>query len=217
MNSEFILSQGAGQKLEFAIRRNDGTTEDVDYLSAGENFRAVTLLRTGKAKLVPCNPYLQKIADGVLGATTGQRTLAKAKNLFPGGLDPDFVNWGTDVAGAATEEAPFEVFEMTKNGTFEQILDGFGVDRKKLCWEQDQIITFVENHKDLLHPDGWETFFLFSVKFEEGTEDEREKFFVAYVRRDDGGQHEARVYCLSHDYVWHAEYRHRFVIPQLIL
>ncbi|MES2216410.1 MAG: hypothetical protein V4481_03895 [Patescibacteria group bacterium] len=52
MNSEFTLSQGAGQKLEFAVQRNGGTTEDVDYLSAGENFRAVTLLRTGKAKLV---------------------------------------------------------------------------------------------------------------------------------------------------------------------
>lgn len=52
MNSEFTLSQGAGQKLEFAVQRNDGTPEDIDYLSTGENFRAVTLLRTGKAKLV---------------------------------------------------------------------------------------------------------------------------------------------------------------------
>ncbi len=52
MNSEFILSQGAGQKLEFAVRRCDGTTEDIEYLSTGENFRAITMLRTGKAKLV---------------------------------------------------------------------------------------------------------------------------------------------------------------------
>lgn len=52
MNSEFTLSQGAGQKLEFAVQRNGGTTEDIDYLSTGDNFRAVTLLRTGKVKLV---------------------------------------------------------------------------------------------------------------------------------------------------------------------
>lgn len=52
MNSEFTLSQGAGQKLEFAVQRNGGTPEDIDYLSTGQNFRAVTLLRTGKAKLV---------------------------------------------------------------------------------------------------------------------------------------------------------------------
>lgn len=52
MNSGFTLSQGAGQKLEFAVQRNGGTPEDIDYLSTGENFRAVSLLRTGKAKLV---------------------------------------------------------------------------------------------------------------------------------------------------------------------
>jgi hypothetical protein len=52
MNSQFMLSQGAGQKLEFAVQRNDGTTLDIDYLSSGENFRAVTLLRTGKARIV---------------------------------------------------------------------------------------------------------------------------------------------------------------------
>lgn len=50
--SKFTLSQGAGQKLEFAVQRNGGTTDDIEYLSTGENFRAVTLLRTGKAKLV---------------------------------------------------------------------------------------------------------------------------------------------------------------------
>ncbi|MFA6295199.1 MAG: hypothetical protein WC666_02120 [Candidatus Paceibacterota bacterium] len=55
MNGKFMLSQGAGQKLEFAAQRNDGTSEDIDYLSAGENFRAVTLLRKGKAKLVEVN------------------------------------------------------------------------------------------------------------------------------------------------------------------
>ncbi len=52
MNSEFTLSQGAGQKLEFAVQRNGGASEDIEYLSTGENFRAVSLLRTGKAKLV---------------------------------------------------------------------------------------------------------------------------------------------------------------------
>ena len=52
MNSEFTLRQGAGQKLEFAVQRNDGTTEDIEYLSTGKNFCAVTLLRMGKAKLV---------------------------------------------------------------------------------------------------------------------------------------------------------------------
>ncbi len=52
MNSEFILRQGAGQKLEFAVQRNGGTSADIDYLSTGENFRIVTLLRKGRVRLV---------------------------------------------------------------------------------------------------------------------------------------------------------------------
>ncbi|MBU6231775.1 MAG: hypothetical protein KGI45_01555 [Patescibacteria group bacterium] len=49
---QVILEPGIAQKLQFAINRTDGTYEDVEYLSTGDNFRAVTLLRTGKAKLV---------------------------------------------------------------------------------------------------------------------------------------------------------------------
>ncbi len=54
MNSKLnvVLEPGITQKLQFAINRNDGAYEDVEYLSTGENFRAITLLRTGKAKLV---------------------------------------------------------------------------------------------------------------------------------------------------------------------
>jgi hypothetical protein len=55
MNSELnkvVLEPGIAQKLQFAINRNDGTYEDIEYLSTGENFRAVSLLRTGKAKIV---------------------------------------------------------------------------------------------------------------------------------------------------------------------
>jgi len=49
---QVILEPGIAQKLQFAINRTDGTYEDVDYLSTGENFRAVSLLRTGKARLI---------------------------------------------------------------------------------------------------------------------------------------------------------------------
>ncbi len=52
MSSEFMLSQGAGHKLELAIRRNGGTMDDIEWLSTGQNSSAVSLLRTGKAKLI---------------------------------------------------------------------------------------------------------------------------------------------------------------------
>lgn len=70
MNSSFALTQGAGQKLEFAVQRNDGTTEDIDFLSTGENFRTVTLLRTGKAKLVE----ITEAGEGAVIATAGTPT-----------------------------------------------------------------------------------------------------------------------------------------------
>ena len=49
--SEFILTQGAGQKLEFAVNRNGGSAPDLEWLSAGENFKAVMLLASGQAEL----------------------------------------------------------------------------------------------------------------------------------------------------------------------
>jgi hypothetical protein len=45
------MSQGAGQKLEFAFQRNNGTTSDLDWLSTGENLKSVILLARGEAEL----------------------------------------------------------------------------------------------------------------------------------------------------------------------
>ena len=161
------------------------------------------------------NPYLRSIATGKLVATVGKRVLAKMAKLFTGFLDGDFTNWGTDVPGEAKPETPFEVFEQVRDGKFAEIFAAFGVSLDKLCLSQDLIISFVENYADLLHPKGWATFFLFSVKFDEGTENERAEFFVADVRRGDDGRLEAYVHHLSRDGVWHAEDRYRFVFPQL--
>ena len=161
------------------------------------------------------NPFVRSIATGKLVATAGKRTLAKMSKLFKGFLDHDFVNWDTDVPGEAKPETSFEVFELVKDGKFAEIFATFGVSLDKLCWSQDQIITFVENHADLLHPKGWATFFLFKVKFDEGKENGREEFFVARVDRYGDGQLEAHVLQLSRDFVWYAEGRYRFVVPQL--
>ncbi len=52
MNSTFAMSQGAGQKLEFAFQRNDGSTADLDWLSTGDNLKSVMLLARGEAELI---------------------------------------------------------------------------------------------------------------------------------------------------------------------
>lgn len=45
------MSQGAGQKLEFAFQRNDGSTADLDWFSTGDNLKSVILLARGEAEL----------------------------------------------------------------------------------------------------------------------------------------------------------------------
>jgi hypothetical protein len=155
---------------------------------------------------VKANPYLKSFATGTLEATTGERTLAQADNVFTCYLDPDFENWETYVKGEPTKDTPFEVLELVKDGKFEQVFGAFAQSLDGLCWSQDQIISFVEKHADLLHPQGYPTFFLFKVG---------DKFFVAGVFRNDDGQLKARVDRLSRVYVCSAKDRHRFVVPQL--
>lgn len=137
--------------------------------------------------------------DIKIPALVGKKIIADSK-LFRY-TDSDFKNWNTNVKGEKTKAQNLEVFEMEKNGTFEQIFGEIG-DKEKLCLTQEQILNFVENHKDKLS--GWYTFFLFRV----GTE-----FFVAHVYLDDDGQLGVFVHRFSGDGVWHGEYRHRVVVP----
>ena len=53
MKSEFSLSQGAGHKLENAIIRAEGGTTEVEWLSAGDNFKRIILLASGEFELTP--------------------------------------------------------------------------------------------------------------------------------------------------------------------
>jgi hypothetical protein len=64
----------------------------------------------------------------------------------------------------------------------------------------------VQKHRKWLRTDGYGTFFLLKV----GNE-----FFVELVHVVSGGLLEARVRRFLHAYVWRAEYRRRFVLPQL--
>lgn len=156
------------------------------------------------------NPYLRCISEGqeiMIGETKGKRTIAKAKDVFPGWIDPDFVNYGLDVKGKAKPKIPAMVLEMEKNGTFKDVFGGFGENLDRLVLEQDQVIKFCEEHADWLRTDGYGTFFLLK---------EEDEFFVAFVYRLGGG---LRVYAdrLSGGRVWDAQFRRRFVVPQLDL
>lgn len=127
-------------------------------------------------------------------------------SLFSGYLDSDFKNWKLKEKNDS-KDTNISVYEMDKNGTFEQIFKSLSNDLDSLCLTQGQIIEICKNQSNILKYDSW-TFFLFKVDNE---------FFVAYVIVDDDGRLEVHVRRFSHDFVWSAECRHRFVVPQLFL
>jgi len=152
--------------------------------------------------------YLKLISGDnkiTIAPTDGKSTIASAQDTFPGYIDPDFVNYGVNVASDPTKETLVQVLEMIKDGTFSQIFGGFGENLDRLCLTQNQIISFVQNHFKWLRTDGYGTFFLFKVKNE---------FFVARVYRRDG-RLLVGVHRLGHVSVWGAGCRRRVVVPQL--
>ena len=152
---------------------------------------------------------LLKISEGrkiIVPKTSGQRTLAQAKAVFTGHLDPDFKKWGTDIKGEPKPETPADVYEQIENATFAEMFTSLSSDLGQLLWEQKQIIVFVENHKNWLHPEGYGSFLGFKVK---------DEVFVAHVRLFSGGALIANVHRFGIDYVWFASLRRRVIVPQL--
>lgn len=66
MTSEFILRQGAGQKLEFAFNRNGCGAQELEWLSSGENMKMVQALARGEFELKPVErllPHSKVVVD----------------------------------------------------------------------------------------------------------------------------------------------------------
>lgn len=177
-------------------------------------------LWTKQAKLFlqqkPCwitqtvSPILRCISSNkriIVSATSGLKTIAQAGGVFTWGIDSDFVRWGLDVSGEARPDTPVEVHEMVQNGDFKTIYGSLGRELDNLCFTQEQVITFVREHKGWLRRDGYATFFLLKVK---------DKFFVAGVILDADDGPCARIFRFSFGSVWHGDCHHRFVVPQTL-
>lgn len=155
-------------------------------------------------------PYLRLISEGhslTISACSGKRTIAKAKTLFRGYIDPDFVGYGLDVEGDATRDTDVEVYELIRDGNFENIYNSVGKELDKLVLTQDQAISFVENFREGLLTDGSRTFFLLK---------KGNKFFVAGVSFYSNGDILVLAYWLSSGFIWDSDDRLHFVFPQLI-
>ncbi len=207
--------KGTGTALRELVKNGVLNKQNIERVRARGNevVAAITALVKEKfAEIVENIAGIVKLISGAetleLDETDGKATIAKAKDAFPGWIDSDFKGYGCDVKSEPTKKAQVSVHEMIKDGTFAQIFNGMSDDLNKLVMTQPQIIQFVVLHRKWLRTEGYGTFFLFKV----GNE-----FFVASVYWRDGGQLEVDVNRFSNDYVWDAEDRHRFVIPQLAL
>jgi hypothetical protein len=109
-----------------------------------------------------------------LNATDGKETLKEASDVFAFGS----VGAAKRAVCKATPKTPAVVFEMFKDGTYQQIFGGFGENLKRLCWTEAQIVAFCRDYHDLLRTGGYGTFFLF--------EGEGGGFLVADVREFNG-------------------------------
>ena len=136
-----------------------------------------------------------------LGATTGREVL-DARNVFVGYCDPAFTEAAEDESEG---ERALDVKEMTENGKFRQIFDGFGRRLDELAMSRSRITAFCRDHRDKLRGGGYGTFFLFK---------KGKKFFVASVRVVGSGRLGVRVSPLSGARVWYATCQHRIVVPQ---
>lgn len=153
-------------------------------------------------------PYLRLISGGhslTIKACSGKRTIAKAKMVFRGHIDPDFVGYGLDVEGVATPDMGVEVHELVSDGQFENIYNNVERDLEKLVLTQDQVISFVEDHLEGLRKDNSETFFLLK---------KGKDFFVARVSSPDG-ELLVLTYWLKSTIVWDSDDKLHFVFPQL--
>ena len=116
-----------------------------------------------------------------IGPTTGWETIAKARGVFPGWIDPDFVVYGTDVPSQPTKEKRVRVLEITNDGKLPQILRSLIKNRNHQCLTQSQIICFVKNYEKWLPANSSGTLFMLKVKIKG-----KNRFFVVRVYRHEG-------------------------------
>lgn len=162
-------------------------------------------MNMGTSGIVGCLKLISLGEKISIPATTGKRTIAKAKEVFGRGnyIDPGFRDY--DVEGAPAPEISTDVYELVEDGDYRQTFGGFGLNLDLLCLTQDQIISWVENNRKWLRTEGYGTAFLLK---------ESGEFFVVSVSVGSMGDLPVHVRSLSYYYVWIADCGRRFVVPQ---
>lgn len=187
--------------------------EDIHRLGKPTN-EGRTLVRACAGKIAQQvrgveSDFLKLISGGeslILDPIDGSEVLAEADDVFVY-IDPNFKNWNADEPCGPTSAVPVYVYEMKKDGIFSQLFGSISADvLRKSSLAQAQIKGFVKKYRNWLRTDGHATFFLFRS---------HNHFFVARVDVRSGARLSVGVHPFVDSSIWHAEYRHRVVIPKL--
>jgi hypothetical protein len=156
------------------------------------------------------NNHLKCISKGkkiILGPTDGKETIAKAKDIFPILIDLYFKNWGLNTPGVSTKKTMVRIYEVIRDGTFNDFFGSFGENLDCLCLGQSQVVKFCKKYLDQFN-DVSHTLFLFKTNLKTDF-----KFFVAQVYKDHNGIL-VRVHHLLHERIWHPDERLRIIVPR---
>jgi len=193
------------------VKKLGGSIEMIYRLATPEGSKTLEAIArivvSGAAKAQ--SQFLKLISGGVsltVDAVDGTEILADAKDVFPGGIDSNFINWGADEPGRSTAETPVDVYEMTKDSTYSKMFGSLSDDVQKICFTQAQIKNFAKRNYEWFRTDGYGTFLLF---------ESNGYFFVAYVFFNSIGELGMNVNQFDNFNVWDAESRHRLVVPRL--
>lgn len=207
------LSAKVGQMLLDRTRRlEDWNGILQDFVGSGRwsNRKSVGVDSGSLVSESAKSKILELISAGeeiIIAPTAGSRTIARAKNVFRGWVDPNFKQWGTDMPGKAKPATPAEVHEMRRDAIFADMFGSLGRPISELVFTQDQIIRFCEDHPEWLRTDGYATFFLF---------EENKELLVARVYAATAGLN-ADAHRFEDSDVRHGESCPRVVVPQQTL
>ncbi|MBI2050683.1 MAG: hypothetical protein HYT31_02660 [Parcubacteria group bacterium] len=168
---------------------------------------ALQAFHEGRFGSLGVEPILRLISGGktlVIDETDGQETIPGATDLFTGGIDPDFVNWGANEASGPTAAAPVAVYRLARDATFGQMFGSVSADTGRLCLTQSQIVGFIRKYRGWLRTDGHATFFLFKSGG---------NFFIAFFYFGDRERLYVDVDRFEFGFVWFARFRLRLVLP----
>ena len=142
-----------------------------------------------------------------LGTCNGKTTIAQAKKVFNGHIDPAFKDLGLNKPTKKTKPLDVEVYELQRNANIKQMFNELNSNINALCLTQAQIVEFAEKKRYWLCRENHATFFPFEYD---------DVFFVADAFFSSINTLQITFIQLNgNNFKWKADDHHRLIVPQL--